>query len=99
MNGIQFPIAPWLLGRTRTDELPALDSIRRGTFAALFALGRDSWNLLPWLERLQNDPDFRFPGATGALFINGDIDGNNRLMRAPAWAIFRGGRPVRAELD
>ena len=99
MNGIQFPIAPWLLAHTRSDELPELDSIRGGRFAALFALGRDSWNFLPWLEMMQSDPDFRFPGGTGALYINEATVGNSRLMRAPAWAIFKRGRPVAAESD
>ncbi len=99
LNGVQLPISPWLLAHTRSDELPALDSIRGGAFAALYALGRDSWDILPWLVLMQRDPDFRFPGGTGDLFIGADGSDNIRLMREPAWAKFRGGRPVNSEPD
>jgi outer membrane PBP1 activator LpoA protein len=90
LNGIRFPVSPWLLEHPESTDLPDLDSIREGNFAALFALGRDAWNVLPWLELMKADPDFKFDGNVGKL----SIDSDNALQREPAWAIFARGFPV-----
>ncbi len=90
LDGVRFPITPFQLGLDSKDPLPALSSIRGGVFASLYALGRDAWNLLPWLDLMQHDPDFRFPGASG--YYRKGSGGN--LLREPAFAVFRGGVPV-----
>jgi len=89
LNGVVFPITTWQL-QTAEDEMPALDSIRDGTFANLYALGRDAWNVLPWLPLLQKDKDLEFPGDIGELRLLA----NGHLERQPAWAQFTDGRAV-----
>jgi outer membrane PBP1 activator LpoA protein len=102
LNGVRFPASPWMLEHSRPGELPNLESLREGSFASLFALGRDAWNVLPWLNLMHRDPDFRFPGASGTLRIDGGSDGggtNRRLRRVPQWAEFVDGLPVALEAD
>jgi hypothetical protein len=90
LDGIRFPITPLQLGVGAPRDLPAFASLRGGTFASLYALGADAWNILPWLEQLKRDPDFRFPGASGTY--RAGLAGN--LVRETAFAEFRNGRPV-----
>ena len=89
LDGIVFPSTAWQL-RTAEADMPALDSIRDGTFANLYALGRDAWNVLPWLPLLQKDPDLWYPGDIGGL----RMQANGHLERQPAWAQFTDGRAV-----
>lgn len=89
LDGIVFPITNWQL-QTAGLELPALESIRGGSFGNLFALGKDAWHVLPWLPLMQKDPDLLFPGDVGALRMHAD----GHLGRQPAWAQFSAGQPV-----
>ena len=70
LNGIRFPATPWQLEHPSRADIPELTSIRGGNFGSLFALGQDAWNLLPWLELMRKDPDFRFPGQSRILPIS-----------------------------
>jgi len=90
LNGMRFPATPWQLEHPSKSDIPELTSIRRGNLGALFALGQDAWNLLPWLELMQKDPDFNFPGQSG-FYRSARQD---TLQREPAWAEFSRGRPV-----
>ncbi len=89
LDGVVFPVTPWQL-QTTGDALPALESLRNGSFGNLFALGRDAWHLLPWLPLLAKDPDLEFHGNTGVLNLQAD----GHLSRQPAWAQFSSGRPI-----
>jgi len=89
LNGVRFPITPLQLEAGSGGTIPALSSLRNGAFAALYALGRDAWNLLPWLEMMRRDPDFRFPGASGSYCAGP----GQKLMREPDFAVFRAGLP------
>ena len=89
LNNIVFPITSWQL-QAAGGELPALESIRGGSFGNLFALGKDAWHVLPWLPLMQKDPDLLFPGDVGALRMQAD----GHLGRQPAWAQFSAGQPV-----
>jgi len=89
LNGIVFPTTPWHL-KTAENSRNLPDSVRDGSFGNLYALGRDAWNLLPWLPLLQKDPDLEFEGNTGSLVLQAD----GRFFRQPAWAQFSGGQPV-----
>lgn len=93
LDGIVFPITPLQLEASASPDLPDFASLRDGAFASLYALGRDAWNILPWLELMKRDPDFRFPGASGTYRAG---PGGN-LVREPAFAEFRGGRPLPVE--
>jgi outer membrane PBP1 activator LpoA protein len=90
LNGVRFPATAWQLAHTSKDEIPALDSIRGGGLGSLFALGQDAWNLLPWLELMNKDPEFSFPGQSGNYLAAGGYD----LLRKPQWAEFSRGRPI-----
>jgi hypothetical protein len=90
LNGIRFPATPWQLKHSEKTDIPNLGSIRQGRFGALFAIGQDAWNLLPWLELMQKDPDFNFPGLSG-IYHSANSE---TLQREPSWAEFRRGRPV-----
>lgn len=89
LDGIIFPSTSWQL-QTAEADIPALDSLRDGSFGNLYALGRDAWNVLPWLPLLQKDPDLWYPGDVGGL----RMQANGHLERQPAWAQFSGGRAV-----
>jgi outer membrane PBP1 activator LpoA protein len=90
LNGMRFPATPWQLSHPGKKNMPALSSIRQGSLGSLFALGRDAWNLLPWLGLMKKDPDFNFPGQSGSYHSAG----SEMLQREPAWAVFRRGIPV-----
>jgi outer membrane PBP1 activator LpoA protein len=92
LDGIEYPDLPWLLGQA--GGLPEAGALSKSLPAArgggqrLFAFGADAWRLAAYYERLYNDPRFAVAGATGELRIA--IDGG--VTRAPAWAVFSGGR-------
>ncbi|MGB5488569.1 MAG: penicillin-binding protein activator [Lysobacterales bacterium] len=89
LNGIVFPITNWQL-HAADSGIPALDSIRGGSFGHLYALGQDAWRVLPWLPLMQKDSDLWFQGEIGAL----RMQANGHLQRQPAWAQFSAGQPV-----
>lgn len=95
LNGIYFPSTHFQLALTPDEDLSRLASMRDGGFASLHALGRDAWNLLPWLPLMRKDPDLVFPGSVGSL----KLDRNGQLLREPAWARFSRGRPVAVEWE
>ncbi|MBT8063582.1 MAG: penicillin-binding protein activator [Gammaproteobacteria bacterium] len=90
LNGLRFAAAPWHLRHSSPEEIPGLDSLRRGTLGALFALGQDAWKLLPWLGLMDRDRGFVFSGESG----NYRSSEGGMLQREPAWAEFRRGRPA-----
>ena len=89
LNGIRFPTTYWQLGHTQPGEIPDLASLREGGLSALFALGQDAWNVLPWLDLMNRDRGFTFTGQSGAYRAGDGLT----LGREPAWAEFRAGRP------
>ena len=98
LDGIEYPELPWLIG-LRSD-LPDADTLGRGLPSAqggggrLFAFGLDAWRLAAYLDALQRDPALQVRGATGEL----QLDPLGIVQRAPAWAVFSGGR-ARPALD
>lgn len=89
LDGVRFPATPWQLSHGSRQDIPDLASIRGGSLGSLYALGRDAWNLLPWLELMQKDPDFVFAGQSGYY----RRASGPALDREPDWAEFRQGRP------
>ena len=90
LNGLRFAATPWQLRHGSPEEIPGLESLRRGTLGSLFALGQDAWELLPWLGLMDKDRGFVFSGESG--FYRSSASG--MLLREPAWAEFQRGRPV-----
>lgn len=95
LDGLRFPATRWQLEHAEEEDIPPVESLRGGSLAALFALGQDAWNLLPWLELMHRDPTFRFPGQSGD-YSDARL---GTLRREPAWAVFRNGRPETLALD
>lgn len=88
LNDIVFPSTPWQL-RAASEAVVIPASVRGGAYGNLYALGQDSWHLLPWIPLMQKDPDLWYPGDLGPLRIQAD----GRIYREPAWAQFTSGRP------
>ncbi len=94
LEGLMFPDIPWLLVSEGSDPLSrqnlgeslpgSLTSYRR-----LYAMGIDSYRLLPHLARLQNNRDEMLDGKTGNLYLD-DI---NHIRRQLVWAEMRAGIP------
>ncbi len=93
LNGVVMPTTRWMLQEPRDETAAALGSLRNGAFSNLYALGRDAWDILPWLDLMSRNPGFAYPGAVGDL----RLETSGRLLREPAWAVFRRGRPVPLE--
>lgn len=94
LDGVAVPLTAWQLNHRTRSSIPRLESLRGGQFGPLYAIGMDAWNILPWLDLMRKDPDFRFPGESGTYSIAG---GN--LQREPVWGKFRGGVPVAVSTD
>ena len=90
LDGIRFPTTRWQLEHPERADIPGVASLRRGSLAALYALGMDAWNLLPWLGLMNSDPGFQFTGQSGAYYDTR----TGTLYRQPEWAIFANGRPT-----
>jgi outer membrane PBP1 activator LpoA protein len=95
LNGLNVPMTPWQLEHITPESIPDLDSLLEGQFAPLFAIGIDAWNILPWLDLMRSDPDFRFPGESGTY----SIAESGNLIREPQWGRFQGGTPVLTATD
>jgi len=90
LNGVRFPSTPAQISFASMRNKPAMASLKGGSFVPLYALGRDAWNILPWLELMRSDPDFIFSGQSGSYRAG---PGAN-LQREPAWAVFANGLPI-----
>lgn len=90
LNGVIFPSTRLHLANSGPAYPEGLSSLRGGSFVPLYALGSDTWNLLPWLPLMRKDPDLYFEGALGSLYVGS----GGQILRRPAWAQFSGGRPT-----
>jgi hypothetical protein len=91
MDGAVFGDMPWVLEGLQ----PAALKRHQGQMARLVALGLDAYNVLPYLNLLENFPSERFEGATGTL----QLDEQHRIGRQLAWARFTAGKPRLIELE
>lgn len=94
LNGLIFCDVPWLLNPDQGDALSAqaLQSQIDKTppdYTKLIALGLDAYRLLPELDRLKLDPQYRYAGATGVL----SLGAGNKLQRQLECAQFQNGNP------
>ncbi len=94
MNDVKFSDMPWTLtDNTNNAELKAKiellwpSSSKR--YMRLYALGVDSFNVIPELNRMRRNEFSSFQGETGLLYL----DVNNRLLRRLVWAQFVSGMP------
>ena len=95
LNGIVFGDMPWILVNDGW-----IQSVRQNIQGAwpyayssidrLFALGMDTYAIIPVLDRLREDQSFSIAGVTANL----SMDRNGRVIRHLSWARFEDGRPV-----
>ncbi|AOE50480.1 penicillin-binding protein activator [Kangiella sediminilitoris] len=92
LDGISFTDAPWMLGSTEEIQ----DSRRRmkqlvpnstNSLARFFALGHDSFLIIPELVEFTQNPNHMVYGLTGSLTM--DVYG--RFIRQLSWGLFSGG--------
>jgi len=94
LEGLLFPDIPWLLVSEANDPLSRQNIAEiipgsRNSYRRLYALGIDSYRLLPHLARLQTSPTEMLAAKTGNLYLD-DI---NHVHRQLVWAQMRGGSP------
>ena len=94
LDGIQFGDMPWMLvGDGKIQELR--QALQRDwpyvhtDLDRLYALGVDSYAILPHLNRISMESGARFNGVTSGL----SLDHNGRLQRQLLWARFSRGVP------
>ena len=95
MDGLMFGDMPWVLtGNTShrglRAEIEPYISPAGNRLQRLYALGIDSFNIIPALSPLKQYPYQRYDGETGSL----SLDLKQRLHRQLTWVRFRSGRPV-----
>jgi len=94
LEGLKFPDIPWLLAgekgsRLSQDALAALFPNAKRIYQRLYAMGIDSFNLIPHLERLKMSPWETLDGQSGNLYL----DEINQVHRRLMWAQIRKGIP------
>jgi len=94
LDGIRFPVAPWLLEQDPDDPLSRarLASVLpnlQSRLLPLYAMGIDSYQLPGHLARLQNSPREMMEGRTGNLYL----DPIRQLHRQMLWARMTAGTP------
>lgn len=94
LDGVLFADMPWMLvsdGRLQLlrETLQRDWPHAQSDLDRLYALGVDSYAILPHLARISADPSARFTGVTSAL----SLDRQGRLQRGLVWAQFKKGVP------
>ena len=87
MNGILFSDMPWMLNYQSKkfplrQQLQKVFNIQQSRHIRLYALGVDSFNMLPALRNLQLSSVERYEGVTGYL----SIDKDQHILRQLEWA-------------
>ncbi len=94
LEGIVFPDIPWLLADEGDQPLSRKlmqESLsnRIQDYGRLFAMGIDSYRLMPHLARLKSSSRETLDGKTGILYL----DRNNHIHRQLVWAKMKEGNP------
>ena len=94
LNDVQFPTIPFLVSgdNINADLSNALSSqwqdSKEGIAASLFALGFDSYQIIPELSKLRYFPNYRMTGMSGRLSVNEQ----GHVLRELPWATFSNGK-------
>jgi len=95
MDGIRFGDMPWVLSETTShrglrNKIESLISKEGNKHQRLYAMGVDSFSIIPALNTLKAYPYERYQGETGSL----SLDEKQRIKRQLSWVYFRSGRPI-----
>jgi uncharacterized protein len=94
LDGVMFPDMPWMLingGRVQAlrEKLQHNWPYAYSDLDRLYALGVDSYAIVPHLNRISTEASARFDGVTSTL----SLDRGGRLLRQLTWAQFSKGAP------
>ncbi|MCP3666490.1 MAG: penicillin-binding protein activator [Gammaproteobacteria bacterium] len=94
LEGIRFPDIPWLLVEEANaplsrQNMAAILPDSQSKYRRLYAMGIDSYNLLPHLARLQSSTEETMDGQSGSLFL----DSIHQVHRQLVWAEMDRGIP------
>jgi outer membrane PBP1 activator LpoA protein len=95
LEGLKFPDIPWLLVAEGSEPLSrqslgeTFPESQDSGYRRLYAMGIDSYRMLPHLARLQSSSRESLDGKTGLLYL----DGINQVRRQLVWAEMKGGSP------
>lgn len=88
LNGVRFNTMPWLFDTSSPEKQSVAQHTKSAAvYGRLHALGADAFRLYARLPQLEQVPDMRIFGATGALHMLGD----GRIEREQIWVRFRNG--------
>lgn len=88
LNGVIFTTLPWLFDTNNpVKEAISLTTKSSAVYSRLHALGADAFHLHARLSQLQQAPEMRLYGATGALHLLAD----GRVEHEQIWAHFKAG--------
>lgn len=92
LNGIQFIDAPWMIPQTNEQASNKQKIVRMfptagGSLGRFFALGYDSFLLIPEITQLSALSDYSVEGLSGEL----TLDYYGRIVRKLAWAKYQKG--------
>jgi len=96
LNGVTFGDMPWMLrevgrvGVLRNSLQADWQGGKHTQLDRLYALGVDSYMLLPQLEKMRDDRDLVLDGVTASLAMTRNL----RIQRRLVWARFEEGIPV-----
>ncbi len=93
LEGIKFSTLPWVFETQSAEKRSVTETARPApAFHNLYAMGVDAYRLYPRLKQLDQVPQARFYGATGALRLLA----NKKIEREQVWAQMRRGlaRPL-----
>jgi outer membrane PBP1 activator LpoA protein len=88
LNGVRFNTMPWLFDTSSPEKLAVAQHTKSAAvYGRLHALGADAFRLYARLPQLDQVPDMRIFGATGALHMLDD----GRIEREQIWVRVRNG--------
>jgi len=95
LEGVVFPDIPWLLTSevdhpSSSSQIEPTLSKRSSSYSRLYAMGIDSYRMMPHLSRLRASSRETLDGKTGILHIGQ----NNHVHRQLVWAKMSKGTPV-----
>lgn len=83
LEGLRFTEIPWLLDNQQPLKQQILTGIPQSRgYLRLYALGLDSFQLLPQLRQMESRPDIRVTGQTGTLTLSSERIVQRELMLA-----------------
>lgn len=94
LEGVVFPDIPWLLTSEEDQPLSRIQieqtlAKKSSSYGRLYAMGIDSYRMMPHLSRLRSSPRETLEGKTGIL----SIGQNNQIHRQLVWAKMKKGTP------